>query len=150
MRTIQTLISRAVAAQATMRLGRQMQWRMLVPPCSTSSARHIRSLMIHRRMFQTTTPAIPPLQTESAPSKADLGLQTSRESIQESSEEELAATKKQEARLKIVMTCTANDCGHRQSHEFTKHSYEKVGPPWIHSLSKIKLTQDAGDRDRTM
>ncbi|KAJ9105881.1 hypothetical protein QFC20_004216 [Naganishia adeliensis] len=25
----------------------------------------------------------------------------------------------------MTMTCTANDCGHRSTHEFTKRSYQK-------------------------
>jgi hypothetical protein len=33
-------------------------------------------------------------------------------------------TFKLEPRLQITFTCTADDCGHRSSHEFTKRSYE--------------------------
>lgn len=30
-----------------------------------------------------------------------------------------------EPRLSLTFTCTANDCGHRSTHEFTKRAYEK-------------------------
>lgn len=38
-------------------------------------------------------------------------------------QEQPTGTQTQEPRLSITFTCTANDCGHRSSHEFTKRAY---------------------------